>query len=74
MDKNNWLRFTSRENIWKYIAKDLKTIEAEAFHHFKYCPFCIPSALDVQEDKRLCPEGLSYLHRIRQAIKEKKND
>ena len=49
------------------LSKDENIIEPEAFHHFRFCLFCIPGALDMPEDQRLCPEGLSYLHRMREA-------
>lgn len=46
------------------LTKDKIIINSEAFHHFKYCLICIPGAVDMPSEQRLCPEGLSYYNRM----------
>lgn len=59
------------EMVLKRVNKtESERIEAAAFHHFKFCEFCIPGALDMPEEQRLCPEGLSYLSKMREAKKK----
>ena len=60
----------TREEAIAELTEDIVLINAEAWHHFKFCEFCIPGAIDMPPENRFCSEGLSYYNRMQKTDEE----